>query len=118
MSTGTTRSDPWLESFSYHDDSGTFRAAFDSEMTSASIAVIGALSQVLGTGPTDIEPLYESIETDALDEIVHPGAATDDVQVSFVLEGRQVAVTSDGTIEIEARSVDLADEPTRRGLIE
>lgn len=114
MSTGITRSDPWLESFAFHDESGTYRASFDPETTSASIAVIGALSEVLGTGPTDIEPLYETIDTDALDEIVHPRAAIADVEVSFILEGHNVTVTIDGTIEIEAQAVDVRAHSTGR----
>lgn len=115
MSAGTKLPSPWLESFTFDDESGTFRAAFDSQTTAASAAVIDALSEVLGTGPTAIEPLYETVETDALDAIVHHRSATDTVQVSFVLEGRHVAVSSDGMIKIEAQSADLEDDPSDRG---
>lgn len=114
MSMGTTQADPWLDSFEFQADSRSYRAEFDAATTSASVAVIGALAEVLDTGPTDIEPLYETVETDALDAIVHHTSATGDVQVSFVLEGRNVTVASDGSIDIEATAADVDDVPTDR----
>lgn len=118
MSLGTTQAETWLDSFEFQAESRSYRAEFDDATTSASVAVIGALAKVLNTGPTDIEPLYHTVETDALDAIVHHQSATGDVRISFVLEGREVTVASDGTIEIEATTADVEDSPIDRGSTE
>ena len=74
------------------------------------MAVVAALSDVMGVEPTEMEPLGRIIDTDALDALVdHHGADTDALSVSFPLGWYELTVSTAGRITIveQARSADL-----------
>ncbi|WP_227355772.1 HalOD1 output domain-containing protein [Haladaptatus salinisoli] len=54
--------------------------------------------------PDDLEPIYQSINPDALDSLFTPltdGTSRADGHVSFAYCGYHVTITSDGTIDLE-----------------
>ncbi|MEF8813700.1 MAG: HalOD1 output domain-containing protein [Halovenus sp.] len=105
-----------LKSFERHDGPGTCRAGYDTETTSPAMAVVATLVEATGVGPTQIGLLQETIETDALDEIVRSqGLADGTVQVSFVFEGRSVTVTSDGVVTVAPPGENPKAAPTEGG---
>lgn len=90
-----------LESFERHDGSGTYQAGYDPETTSACMAVVATVAEAAGVEPTEMEPLQETVEADALDELVRPAGITHGtVEVSFVFEGSAVTVASDGVVTV------------------
>ena len=81
----------------------TTRADYDWSSTSPSTAVIDTVATAVDTDPINMQPLYESVDPDALDTLIQSnGAATErgTVTVSFVFAGRQVTVHSTGEVVV------------------
>lgn len=67
---------------------------------SLSLSVIDALATELDADPVELEPLYNVIDPEALDQLFQDdGSAT--VTVRFTYDGHAVDVRSDGTIQID-----------------
>jgi hypothetical protein len=83
-------------------------AQYDWSSTSPSTAVIETVAIAVNREPTTLEPLYESLDPDALDTLLCPtGSASEDaetVTVSFNFVDRQVTVHSRGDVIIRANS--------------
>ncbi|GAB7019647.1 HalOD1 output domain-containing protein [Halostagnicola bangensis] len=91
-----------LESIGYHCKSETCRAQYDLDETSASMAVVAALSDVMDSDPTELEPLHASVDTGALDEFVSlQDAANGDISVTFTVAEYEITVYSYGVIAID-----------------
>lgn len=96
-----------LKSLDFCQDTGVYCAEFDTETTTPSLAVVTTYVEALEVDPTDMDQLYDSIDPDALDELLGHGTDTDSlVEVTFEFEDRPVAVTSDGTVRIDDRDSD------------
>ncbi|WP_436908270.1 HalOD1 output domain-containing protein [Halosimplex marinum] len=64
-----------------------------------SIDVIEAIADETGTDPLRMEPpLYEVVDTDALDALYESGAAA---TVEFEYDGHRVVVDGDGTVTVD-----------------
>ncbi|MFB6141369.1 MAG: HalOD1 output domain-containing protein [Halosimplex sp.] len=69
--------------------------------TDISVDVIETIAAVTGTDPLAMTPpLYEVIDTDALDRLYERGA---DAAVEFEYAGHTVAVDADGTVTVDGR---------------
>lgn len=88
----------------YDPQTDTYVGTF--ETTSASVAVLQALGAIKHCDPTDIDPLYETVDPDALDTVVE--SASDELRVTLSIEGFEVVVTGDRRLEITppSRSTD------------
>jgi len=80
----------------YDPKTDTYVGMFDTE--SASIAVMEALASVRHCEPTELDPLYSSVDPDALDRLVASGS--DQLCVTMRLDGFEVVVTGARRIEI------------------
>ena len=93
-----------------HDgEDETIRAQYEWASTAPSTAVIETVAIALDREPTTIEPLYESIDPDALDALLRSNgspATANDVTVSFVVADRQVTVHSRGDVVVRAHSLE------------
>lgn len=90
-----------LEPVGQSGESETYRAHFDQDSTSASMAVVTALTATMDKDPVDLEPLSETIDTDALDAIVQDrGTTADSVHVMLTHEGREITVNSYGVVAV------------------
>lgn len=84
----------------YVPDRDCYVGSFDENRTEPSRAVVDAVAAVMHCDPMDMEPLYRSVDTEALDSIVVNTNGTG-VTVSFDVSDLRVTVSCDGTIEIE-----------------
>lgn len=97
-----------LESLEYHRDSATYRAEYDPNSTSTSMAVVASLSEVAGVDPIELDPLGASVDTDALDDLVDVrGRKNGDCSVAFTVEGYGITVYSYGLVTIAPLEHDL-----------
>ncbi|WP_435074989.1 HalOD1 output domain-containing protein [Halorubrum sp. HHNYT27] len=97
-----------LESFTFYSNSETYLARYDQAETPASMAVISTLAEILDVDPTDMDPLFHSVDTESLDALL--GKATDgDVRVTSTLAGHEVTVT--GNSVSASRAPDDDNEP-------
>jgi hypothetical protein len=83
----------------------SLRNVVGADSASASTAVVEAIASIRHCEPTDLEPLYNSVDSDALDAIID-GSDDGSVTVSLVANGLEVAVGSDGTVEIEPPDIE------------
>lgn len=96
-----TRAGIEFERESDEERSQTHRFEYDQETTTASMAVVGALSEVIGSDPARLEPLHNAVDTDALDAITtHGGSKSRDLSVAVTVEGYSVLVYSYGVITV------------------
>lgn len=88
------------------DEDGTVRAQYDWSSTPPSTGVVETVSRAVDRDPNALEPLYESIDPDALDAIVgslNSRRAREDTTVSLVFAERRVTVSGSG--EVLVRSI-------------
>lgn len=65
--------------------------------------VLRSLSNVKGVPAGELDPLFESVEFDSVEDIVHHAEAHDsDVSVEFVVEECTVLVRSNGEVRVSA----------------
>ena len=90
-----------VEAVEYSLGSATARTQFDQEKTPPSMAVIGTLADVMGVDPVELDPLYSTIDPDALDKLVHVHNRTSgDTHVTFTHEDHSITVHSYGLVTI------------------
>lgn len=66
---------------------------------SPSSAVVEAVADEMDAAPTDLRPLYEVVDTEALDALFHDQATTEGT-VSFDYCGYEVTVTATGDVTV------------------
>lgn len=102
-----------LRSMTRQKDSETFRFEYDQNEAPPSMAVVTAVSDVVDTVPTELVPLYDIIDTDALDALVgvrHP--TNGDVHATFSFEGYAITAHSNGILEIAPLQGDRQSDDT------
>ena len=111
----TTQTGVWLESVEYHRESETYRAQYDQDTTSPSMAVIASLSDVMDRDPTELEPLHASVDTGALNALLRVRDTTDgDISVTVTVAKYAITVYSDGVVAIDPPGHDQADDLNER----
>lgn len=72
------------------------------EKTPPAVAIVEAVAATTGREPTNLPPLYEYVDGEALDTLLQSGSGSrpGDIEVTFRYEGVQVSVRSDGSIVI------------------
>ncbi len=89
------------------DLEGAILATFDWSATAPTEAVVRTVAIAADAEPTGIEPIFRSIDPDALDALVGSvgdGGRSAPVTVSFTFVGHDVTVGSDGTVAVRPRS--------------
>lgn len=96
---GTTELD---SAITFDPETDTYRLRHDWRSDeSVATAVITGVAAVTNTPPTEMDPLFEILDPDALDQLFAStagGSSRDDGRISFEIEG--CAVTVDATGEI------------------
>lgn len=95
-----------LTSVTYCEETDTHCATYDTERTAPAMAVVAAVASARNVPAEALRPIYDSIDTDALNKVVGD-AAGDPVQVSFSFEGYAVTVSSDGRVDLSHSSPEL-----------
>lgn len=80
------------------------RQQFDWGETSPPVAVAEALGEATGKEPTEIQSLFDFVDTDALEVLIRTSARTetaDATTVAFSVRDRRVTVSGDGFVCVE-----------------
>lgn len=91
----------------YHEESDTYRAEFDSHDRPPGEAVIEAVATASECDPLDLPPLYDAVDTEALDLLfTSEGATTAGGMraVTFEYADYLVTVNRHGTVEVDPAS--------------
>lgn len=67
---------------------------------SVSIRVVNQLADAQGLDPKDLPPLTHTIDLEALDTLID--SVPSDATVSFSVDGYDVTVTGDGTVNLDS----------------
>lgn len=90
-----------VETVEVDQQTSTVRTQFDLEKTPPSVAVTASLAEVKNADPVELDPLYSTIDPDALDAIVRIREGTEgDILARFVHEECAITVSSYGVITI------------------
>ena len=84
---------------------GTVRAQYEWGSTPPPIAVIETIAVALDRKETALEPLYESVDPDALDALLQAkdsSATPSELTVTFTVADRQVTVHGSGEVVVRA----------------
>jgi|AntRauTorcE11898_2_1112593.scaffolds.fasta_scaffold19778_1 hypothetical protein len=88
-----------LESLEFCAESEAYIATYDNDSVSPSMAAVGAVADTLDTDPLELDPLYETVDSDALDGLLRrPGSKT--VEISFTYAGCDITMSDDGRIRL------------------
>lgn len=89
-----------LQSLKLCQETDVYRAEFDTETTTPSLAIVTAFTEALEVEPKELDQLYHSIDPDAINELLgNEDVSGSVVEITFEFEGRTVAVTSDGSVK-------------------
>lgn len=77
--------------------------------TSLAVAIVEAIADAAGVEPTDVPPIYDSINADALDELSRAGDGTELV-LGFAIDDWNVFVSHTGHIRV-CDATDPTPEP-------
>ncbi|WP_435346466.1 HalOD1 output domain-containing protein [Haloarchaeobius sp. HRN-SO-5] len=96
------------ESPTYDPAADVYRARYRwSRDTPPSVAVVEIVSEVLGVGPLELDPLDSTVDADSLDALLTPPLTKDapPLRVTFEYEGCRVVVSRTGLVEVEVETV-------------
>ncbi|WP_435551040.1 HalOD1 output domain-containing protein [Natrinema sp. CGMCC1.2065] len=74
-------------------------ATLDYHTDSVSLQVIDAIADATNTDASDLEPLYDVVDPEALDQLFQSGSGAA-VRVEFEYHGMPVEVRGDGTVTV------------------
>ncbi|MFC6864013.1 HalOD1 output domain-containing protein [Halomicroarcula sp. GCM10025817] len=78
------------------------RGHFDWSVVDPSTAVAELLADAAGCEPAEVGPLYDTVDSDALDSLVRHGESASDCTVTFPHDGFEVSVSGDGEVLVYA----------------
>lgn len=88
----------------------TYAASFEPE-DRPSESVVATIAALAGEEPTELTPLYEAVEPDAIDALVEHARRTghpDRTRLTFAYAGYEVSVRGDGRILVSLPSMSVA----------
>lgn len=85
----------------FEEAEGLYRVKYDSSQTRPSFAVITIVSNVTGIDPLELDPLYDSIDGDALDALCTADHSSVS-RLTFQYSGCEITVKTDGVVEVVA----------------
>lgn len=90
----------------YDAESGTYRTFYDLDTHTPSLRLLEAVAAIQNADPTDLDPLDDYVDPDALNAIFEPIQSRPEAHgsLSFDYEGLLVLVHSDGEIELRERA--------------
>ena len=105
-----TESGIQLERVGHHPNGDGHRFEYN-QTTTTTMAVVAALTDVLGVGPTQLAPLETRIDTEALDAFFAAGPTASETRtLTFSAEGYTVTVRSGGVVTLSPADETGADE--------
>ena len=95
----------------YDEESGSYRTRYADNWENPSVRVLEAVAAIRNTDPTDLDPLDEYVDPDALNAVFQPTRANPGTHgsLSFGYEDLSITVHSDGDVELREQAPDPDD---------
>ena len=87
----------------YDSQMNTYRAEYDWSRVKPSTAVVELVASINDEDPTDLEPLYEYVDPDALDTLFDSERASSTSRFTFEFGSNTTTVHGDGTVAVYRR---------------
>lgn len=90
----------------YHESAEPGRGRSTTEFDSVAESVVTAVSALTGTDPMELEPLYDVVDVDALDDLFAPkanGSPRSGGTISFTYCGCRVTVENSEQVTVESQ---------------
>lgn len=80
-----------------------FHVSFDPTTESIDTVIVESVAALKNTEPNELEPLYNAVNPDALQDLIRPGEETRSTanHIQFHYEGLEVRVSSDGDLWLQ-----------------
>lgn len=88
-----------LDSVKFSEQSGAYTATYNHHEITPSMAVIDAVAEVLDIDPLELDPIFESIDTDALNGLLSGGEESP-IHISFRFAGCDVTMSNNGRVRL------------------
>lgn len=92
----------------YDPERGVYRTYFEEGRDVPSIVIVETIAEIKAIDPFAMEPLGNTIDMNAIDEIIQASIDGHPLQTTFSVEGYQVTIQSEGVIEL--RRIDARGE--------
>ena len=91
-----------IDGVEFDTDTDTFWTTYDSARDSLSLAVVAVVAAVEECAPTDLSPLHDAVDTDALERLFDApsGQLQTPTSTSFRYEGYEVTVSSEELVQV------------------
>lgn len=96
---GMDNTDSEGQTITWDETVGTYSARYDWAKSTPSVGITQMVAQIEETDPTELIPLHEYTNTDALNTII--GDESRNVRVSFGYDRFRVSVSSTGAVTLE-----------------
>lgn len=110
----TSMDPPPSDSEGYDPITETYHAYHDRTTAPVGATIVETVATITGKEPSDVDPLHEVVDPDALDAIFEPtndtGVTRTDGTVSFVFEGYDVTVRASGEIIVDVSGEEIEVE--------
>lgn len=103
---------PFFESVTFSSEEEVYIGKFNIDEVSTSTAIISLLSEVIDNSMTELSPLSDSVNVDALDRLMeNPSLGQYDgkVVIKFSHQNYQIKVINEGVIKIYLNKVETTD---------
>jgi hypothetical protein len=109
----STEDIPNLESVTFDSKNCVYIGEFNMDDVPASTAITAMISEVIDSSKTEISPLYESVNLDALNRLIEDpsfGQYIGEVVVTFSHHDHTIEVINEGVIKIYPQEAETAKE--------
>jgi hypothetical protein len=97
----------------YDPERGAYRAYYETESDALgrdipSLAIAESIAAIERADATAMDPLGDTVDMNALNELIQSSTNDSDIRITFSIQGYQIAVHSDGVIELQPTDSDTA----------
>jgi len=91
-----------IDGVEFDTDTDTFWATYDSTEDSVNMVVVAVVAAVEDCSPTDLTPLHDAVDTDALERLFDApsGRPPTPTSTTFRYEGYEVTVSSEEVVQV------------------
>jgi len=91
-----------LEGLEVRGDPVRYRVTYDQSDVSPSAAVVAAIATVTDADPTEMRPLYDSVDPDALDTVLEASSGQQrPISVTIDVGEYEIEISNDGIVDID-----------------
>lgn len=93
----------------YDAERRTYRTYYETRRDSPSLAIVEAIATIEDIASTELEPLVDTVEVDAIDAALRSSSDDRESRITLSYEGYDVVIQSSGVMELQPADSDTAE---------